>query len=428
MKLRMAVVTLLVAASLLAQDRQSPLNEHFPNWISLGASVRYRGEGQHGLGFVEGNNQDYFLQRYRFDVRLQPLEWLGVYGEMQDSRGNPVVASDAAIKDSLDLRQAYLRVGKASGWWDIKAGRQTMSYGSERVIGASEWGNTARVFDAARLSVHHGKNKVDVFASSVVVNNAREMDHHWEGNNLHGVYGSIGSLVKNATIEPYVLYRASPLFVGEPGHSGPCHSWTSGIRFASSPSQSPWSYEFEALAQRGEIGPARLSAWAATAQVRRRFASLFWTPSFLAETNYASGDHRRNDNVVNTLDQLYPTNHGIYGIADQIGRRNSKNVRAGWWVKPEKWLTLKAEGHYFWLADANDALYAAGGAVSVPSVRGGAKYTAVGPELDLLADVKLSKYYDVGAQVGHLFPGPFLRAYSAGGGRTFYAVFLDVHL
>lgn len=84
--------------------------------------------------------------------------------------------------------------------------------------------------------------------------------------------------------------------------------------------------------------------------------------------------------------------------------------------------------HHFWLASARAGLYAANGSPIVAAIPGGASSTDVGPELDLLADIKLSRHYDIGAQWGHLFPGPFLRQYSSHDGRTFYAVFLDVHL
>lgn len=88
----------------------------------------------------------------------------------------------------------------------------------------------------------------------------------------------------------------------------------------------------------------------------------------------------------------------------------------------------KTEGHSFWLASRFHALYKAGGGVSIPAVAGGAVSTDVGRELDVISDFQISKYCDVGLQVGHLFPGKFVRTYFPGAGKTFYTLFLDLRI
>jgi hypothetical protein len=408
-------------------ENRDLLNQQLPHWLSLGAAARFRAEGQHGVGFESGRNQDYLLERYRFDATIAPLHWLQFFGQVQDARAAWMPRQDGGVRDTFDLRQAYVHLGSEAGWIEAKVGRQTMFFGSERVIGAGEWGNTARVFDAARLILHHNANRVDVFSSSVVANDADHWDHHQQGNNLHGVYASLGSPLPGSRVEPYLLFRTSPRILDELGQAGRYRSWTFGLRMAGK-ATSTLSYEVETIGQRGTVAGSHLSAWASTAQVQRQFRGLRWKPVLLGEWNYASGDHRRGDGVAGTFEQLYPTNHGIYGIADQIGRRNTINVRTGWWMRPASRLTLKTEAHYFWLADPHDALYAFNGAVSVPAVTTGAISREVGPEIDIIGDFHLSRHYDIGAQYGHLFPGEFLRTYSPGGGRGFYAVFLDLHL
>jgi hypothetical protein len=385
-----AVSLIVLPQLLLAEDGRGPLNTHLPPWITLGAQARYR---------AESTTRDYLLERYRLDVSLQPKSWLGFSGQFQDSRAAHYPHPDAGVKDRADIRQAYVQLGSEHGWWDVKAGRQRIAFGSERVIGAAEWGNTARAFDAVRLAIHHHNDRFDIFSSSVVVNSTDTWDHHRQGNNLHGVYGSFGSWIDGARVEPYLLLR-----------SGLSRGWTYGLRTAGAAGPR-WSYELESLGQRGHD-------WAATAQIKRHFRHQPWQPTLLGEANYASAN----------LDQLYPTNHGIYGVADQIGRRNTKNFRGGLWLQPSKWLTVKGEGHSFWLADPGAGLYAANGALTVPGVPGGARHTDVGPEFDLLADVRLSRHTSLGAQLGHLFPGRFLKEHSTGTGRTFCAVFVELHL
>ncbi len=399
---------------------------NLPKWLDLTAQSRWRAEGQHDIGFQPGNNQDFLLQRLRVGLGIKPTTWLQVYAEAQDARSPGIPNSTSSTRDTLDLRQAYVDIGKEDAWWDVKVGRQAIAFGSERVIGASDWTNPARVFDAVRLGIHHHNDRLDLFSSSVVNSNHDAWDHHTQGDVLHGAYASLGSLIPNAKIEPYVLLRFSPR-LAVAGASGHYNSVTYGMRAAGT-IRKEWTYELEALGQGGSIGGQQVRAWGGEAQVRRLFPERLWKPSLIAEYNFASGDKQRGDGKVNTLDQLYPTNHSIYGIADIIGRRNMRNLRVGVWAQPEKWLTVKVEGHDLRLASKNDALYAASGVVSVAAVPGGASSAQVGEELDLVGEVRVSRHYSIGAQTGHLFAGQFLQQNSPGSGRTFYATFIDFRL
>ncbi len=402
---------------------RGPLNAHTPSWLTLGASARFRAEGLQGVGFEEDDSRGYVLQRYRFSTDIAPADWVHFFGEVQDSREAGSPRPGANFKDSIDLRQAWVGLGgRESDIWDLKVGRQSIAFGSERIIGAGEWGNVPRVFDAARLGLHHGSNRVDIFSSSVVHGDIGPWDdHRVAGDNLHGIYGSLGSLLPKSKIEPYLLRRTSPSF----GSLGALHSWTSGLRAVDSGS-TPWGYETEVSVQRGRIGQADLSSWAGMVQGQRRWANRPWKPVAVLEYDFASGDRTPNDGVINTFDQLYPTNHGKYGVVDQVGRRNTKDAMAGLWFSPHRALKLKAEGHSFWLANRFDALYGAGGGAVVAPISGGASTTDVGREIDISADWKPTQHYEIGFQYGRLIPGKFLKRYSPGFDRSFYTVFLTV--
>ena len=203
-----------------------------PQWLDLNAEARWRAEGQHDNGFIAGNNQDFLLQRFRVGLGVKPTSWLRFYGQLQDARSPGIPNATASTRNTLDLRQAYVDIGHEDQWWDVKAGRQVLAFGSERVIGAGNWTNPGREFDAVKLGVHHGANRVDLFSSTVVVTNANAWDHHVKGDNLHGAYASLGSLLPDAKIEPYVLFRFSPRFVGEHGVAGHYNSATYGVRTA----------------------------------------------------------------------------------------------------------------------------------------------------------------------------------------------------
>lgn len=144
---------------------RGPLNSQLPTWMTVGASARFRAEGLQGAGFKSEVDRGYVLQRYRFSTEIRPADWVRVFSEIQDSREAGSPRPGASLKDVSDLRQAWVGLGRAEDMWDLKVGRQKMAFGSERVIGAGEWGNVPRVFDAVRLGLHHGYDRIDVFSS-----------------------------------------------------------------------------------------------------------------------------------------------------------------------------------------------------------------------------------------------------------------------
>jgi hypothetical protein len=67
--------------------------------------------------------------------------------------------------------------------------------------------------------------------------------------------------------------------------------------------------------------------------------AIRYKPRFVLEYNYASGDGDSKDGKRGTFDQLYPTAHDKYGLADQVGWRNIHDARLGVEFKPRaKWL------------------------------------------------------------------------------------------
>ena len=55
---------------------------------------------------------------------VPPTDWLDFYGEVQDSRVVGYSRPDASMRDTFDLRQAFVAIGHEGGWWDLKVGRQ----------------------------------------------------------------------------------------------------------------------------------------------------------------------------------------------------------------------------------------------------------------------------------------------------------------
>ena len=135
------------------------------------------------------------------------------------------------------------------------------------------------------------------------------------------------------------------------------------------------------------------------------------------EYNYASGDETPGDGRRGTFDQLYPTPHDKYGLADQIGWKNIHHLRTGLEFRPQPRLALAGGYHSFWLASTGDALYNAGGTpiARMPAgIAAGQAPRHVGQELDIQATFTPSPRIQVHGGYSHMFTGAFLKAATPG--------------
>jgi alginate export protein len=392
--------------------------EDWPKWLKVGFQYRGRGEGPSGIGFSQGSSNSYYLNRVRVEASIIPTSWMRFFLQGQDAQVFAYgAAKPSSMVDTFDLRQAYVDFGKpATRGLSLRVGRQELIYGGQRLVGASEWGNVARSFDAARLVFFRPGIKADVFASSVVQSEQGRFDHHKPGENFYGTYVVLDKLVTKATLEPYFFWKTLPRVAGERGDTADSDVFTGGVRFVGKlPLR--FDYTLEVADQWGSFASDRLSAWAGTYQVGWTINASELKPRLHAEFSHASGDSSSQDGRRGTFDQLFPTNHAYYGIGDQVGWRNMRNVKLGFEFNPVKKVRIQTDFHEFYLASTQDGLYNAGGARIVLNRL--ATSSHVGSEADFQLVYLISKELSVGAGVGHLVPGEYLKQSGKNGGYTF---------
>jgi hypothetical protein len=423
-RLRLSTI-LLCALPLCAQNTGSfvswpsdMLNSELPSWMHLSGEERIRTEGYSAGGFKPNNSDYYFLQRLRLNLRIQPVWWLKIIAQSQDSReffkgGVPA----PPYQDTWDLRQAYAEIGDMEkGFFALRVGRQEINLGEERLVGSSDWTNNARSFDAARLRLHHKKLRLDVFAASVVVVTEGQVGAVTPGNNIYGLYGGLDRVIPNATIEPYLFWRSQSTVKAQLGGIGTYDMKIPGVRWVGT-LPGNFDYNTDLAFQRGSVLRDSIDAWAGHWLIGYKLPSLPLTPRLFAEYNYASGSASSKLGERHTFDQLYASGHDKYGFADQVGWKNIKHIRMGPEVKIlNRWYASVRYSDY-WLANAHDALYNTSSAV-VAQVANGSAGTWVGQQVDFVNAVQLSKLTSIGGGVSHIFPGSFLKAATPGQSYT----------
>jgi hypothetical protein len=400
------------------------LNEELPKWLRFSGEYRARFENQEHIRWRPANSDFYMLSRLRLGLELRPRPWLKFFGQGQDARVvlQRRVASSPPLQDSWDLRQAYVQLGDLEKFpFELRVGRQELIYSEERMIGASNWSNVGRTFNAVklRLSLRRlGGLKLDTFASSVVAAKEGAWDTSNPGDNLHGMYGVFEKVVPNGTVEPYYYWRLIPVATAETGVRGRQDFGTLGIRFTKRFAKK-WYASSDTLWQHGNRGSDQERAWAGYWRVQRKLTERGWKPSLTADGNYATGDSNPKDGRYTRFEVLYPTPHDKYGLADQIGWRNVRHVAGILEMNPHKSLVAQVKYHSWWLATATDGAYATNGSLLFLDSTGRSG-THIGEELDLQMVWTPSKTLQIGGGMGHIFNGDFLNRMTPGKSYTFY--------
>lgn len=443
---------LLFAVSVAAESPKAPAPAasagHLNDWLraqksefarwDLGGQVRARFESKSGyavpgvagaVDFAKTTPEnDYWLLREKLHVGWKPVDWVNLYAEARDSSSWNDKRVPEPEEDVFDLHQAYVGLGNTKKFpVTAKVGRQELIYGDERLLGASDWGNLGRVFDAAKLRYENNSLSVDLFAGRVVIprddrfNTANDYD--W----LSGVYASTKTLIPKQETQLYFLARnvsqkspsafpATPPALVTPATARDIH--TLGLRFKSLPGQfGGWDYDAELAAQFGNFYDAaltnRLDQQALAAHVAGGYTwkDAAWSPRAGLEYNFSSGDSNPTDGKHETFDNLFPTNHKFYGVMDFVSWQNIHDVRLTTSAKPLKGLTLTADYHLFWLADAADYFYGVSGAARKTGGYGlkPGNDSFAGSELDVVASYQIKTFGVAQVGYGHFFRGGYVK-------------------
>jgi hypothetical protein len=390
-------------------------NITLPTWMRIGVEHRGRLEGFTGAGFADNREDLYWLNRFRVTARFSMKPWLSAAVQAQDARveGRNGATTGAPFRDQLDLRLAHVDVGNVErSRFALRGGRQELAFGDQRLVGHGNWLNTARSFDGVRGVFRHKKLRIDGFAASVVAIQMNDVNRSGAGNYLYGADAPLTVLPDAGVLEPYVFVRTAEKLATETGLVGDLTSSTSGLRMVGKLSPRT-DYNLEAAIQRGSLGSDTISASAGHAVIGRAIAVGSKTYRAFGEYNFASGDETPGDGIRGTFDQLYPTGHDKYGLADQVAWKNIHHVRTGVEARPHAKLAVASSYHSFWLASATDALYSAGGAV-LARIPTGAPDRHVGQELDIQATYTPSPRIQLHGGYAHMFTGKFLKAATPG--------------
>jgi Alginate export len=411
----------LAAQATVSTDQpRDEINEELPSWLTFAGEIRLRGEGLTGGGFKPDSDDAYLLTRLQLSLKADATKWLRFFIMGQDSHvlGESFVKPVSPYQDEMDLRFAYVEFGDTEkARFGLRLGRQALDFGEQRLVGSANWLNDPHSFDGARATFRGDTYQVDVFAACLDRIRPEQFDECTPGNDIYGLYTVFSKIIPNSKIEPYFFWRRQSGVKDEEAVVSDLHEGTLGFRWAGK-IPNGFDYSVEMARQVGSLGADSIGAWAGHWLAGYTLAKTRFTPRLFAEYNYASGDNNSTDGHRGTFDQLYPSAHDLYGLDDQVGWKNIRHIRTGVAINPKPVWMLGVRCNSYWLANPNDALYAASSAIVAKSSTGTAG-TFVGQELDLVTSYKFMKQASFSLGLGHLFPGTFLKNTTPGISYTY---------
>jgi hypothetical protein len=397
--------------------------------LKLSVDVRARYESRTGTSFGKDPDVDTGLVRTRLGLTYTPRKWLKLFGMAQDVRA-PWYGSKAPenLRDQADLHDAYVELfpGYQRGFGMIAGRKSLVNYGDGRLIGISQWSNTARTYDYGSVQYRLPGAQLEMLFISPVKVRIGEFNRPVLGDRLWGFYNSFPGFYRKNLLELYVLRHEQNRpggFTGGSRAEGTDRLGVTGYGFRlTGPAAIGSTYTVEAVAESGKVGPAdfRATAWVAT--VARRWEISTRTLDVLCEYKFASGTANPADpSRSGTFDQFYGVNHDKFGHEDLLGWRNLHDARSLATLAVTRALAVNFMYNNYWLACVRDGLYNGSGKSIARSADGSAG-RHVGQEADLFATYRY-RHFLFGAGYGHMFAGEFLRKATPGAGPTYMYLF-----
>jgi len=411
-------------------------------------------------------DDNWFVQRFRAGLTWKQSADFSLQVQLQDAREwgseRPKVPFilGAEGNDPLDLRLASITVGDPKKSPVVFTfGRQTILLGEERLVGASEWNNFGRVFDAGKLvwNVVPGQTTATVFVSSVVNVKGTSLGESWKFNSssaddlFSGVYVT-HKLDKTSILDGYLLWRdkkdndpiysAQTISIPAAARTAAAYDigqdvFTLGTRYLAPPKEGEFDSEFEGAWQWGHVnrqtttatGPYGGSSPTLDQRAWAIHALVGYTPTGLpgklrldVEYNLASGDTNRTDGQNGSFMNLFPSNHKFYGFMDVFAWKNLREFVATARFTPLAKTVVRLDYHRFSLYSSQDAWYRANGVATVRPLTAAAQSAPrhAGDEVDLTVTWTPRPWAAVDVGYSKFNAGSYLQATGARSDADFF--------
>jgi len=433
--------------------------------LTIGGEIRIRYEYRNNTSFNSNNtNESAASHRVRLNVGYDLTPDVSFFAQLQDARiwgtegngltGGPAGSGIGAVSSGnlggtgVDLHQGYILVKNILlEGLSLKAGRQEIIFGDQRLIGNFGWSQIGNSFDAVRLTHSMPLGDVDLFwarisesevgagcgtagtssttasCSGIIfpANGAKATTDQ----DLYGAYITLKA-IPNWTVEPYyfLLKDSRPIATTaftQAQASGQARSTLGGringkAAGLDATAEGAWQFGSASSNVAGTTANnLHINAWAGAARAGYTLDAVPMKPRLGVEVTYATGDGCVASGATacqaaghfNTFDNLFPTNHFKFGALDLGSWRNMVAYSAVFDVKPTPASKFQVNVWLFRLANRHDNWYRAGQFV-YGATGANNQAASLGRELDIHYFRTLKEKFKFEIGYGHFWAGDYI--------------------
>jgi Alginate export len=367
-------------------------------YLSFGGEARLKYERYDEPVFNQkpADYDGFLLQRYLLHADVQLGSHFRAFGQLQSSledfrAGGPRPTD----RDNLDLHQAFFDA--ATSWREgneatLRAGRQEMAYGSQRLVSVRDSPNNRLAFDAVRVLTGLGEWRADGWAGQPVeIDTGIFDDQRIEETTFWGGYvtGPL-PLVPGLKADFYYLGLSREKAAFARGTADELrHSL--GARLFGKRGALDWNFEF--VGQFGSFGDDAILAWTTASDTGWTLAHAPAEPRLFLRADIASGDHGGSN--LGTFNPLFPRG-AYFNEAALIGPQNLMDLQPGVELAVVKSLKLTASCDFVWRESLDDGVYGVALNLQVPPGASRARFVGTFPSVSLAwqADRHLSLMFN----------------------------------
>lgn len=387
--------------------KYQPIDRDGDVWVSTGLEARARYEGfRDNFWGTADVPEGYLWLRVmpHADVHVGPVRGFvqGIAGYVTGLNTDPAPIDETGV----DLLQGFAEIEAPfdGGTLTIRGGRELVALGSERLVGARYGTNIPQPFDGVRAIATMREVTVDLFHLRPVRISQSDFDDRSDpARRLRGIYVTMPlDLGQAAGLDAYLLDYQRDASTFEQGMAREDRR-TWGVRFHGGAGD--WSWNWEAMLQRGSFGGADIRAWSIGTETRRAFPSVPLKPELRLRANVISGDDDPADDTLGTFNPLFP-NLKYFGELSPIGPYNIVNIHPGVDLDLRPGLSLGIGGDFYWRQSTRDGVYEVPGQLLRRS--GGSRARFIGTQIESVVDWQLAPALSLSASYSIFAAGRFL--------------------
>ena len=259
-----------------------------------------RGPSSSGFGTKSGapfpGDDGYLLQRYMAHLDLHWNNRARLFVQLKSGlEGGRRSGPRPVDEDKLDLGQAFLDVALISSRERklvVRAGRQEMAFGHERLVSYREGPNVRRSFDGLRATLRTRAWTVDAFATRPAQTEPGFFDDSPDPDRSFWGAQVTRALGKSVSLDLYYLGLANESATYDQGtaketrHTNGARLWGDGHG---------WDYDVDSIYQWGGFGEGDIRAWAVASVFGYTFRDLPTRPRLALSLDVHSGDRNPED-------------------------------------------------------------------------------------------------------------------------------------